>query len=130
MSKPGPSPVPMRWASAVAAAVLVAVMSTRPDSGEPPAFLHADKLLHLLGYAGLAMLWLRATKTPGVPTIAAWKMVLVVVGVSLFGGVLELVQQTVPGRMASPADGLANCIGAVAGVLAYSILIRKSAYFS
>ncbi len=130
MNKPVASPVPMRWASAVAAAVLVAVVSTRPGAGEPPAFVHADKLLHVLGYAGLAMLWLRASKPAGTPTVAAWKVVLVVVGVSLFGGVLELVQQTVPGRTASVLDGVANCLGAVGGVLAYTILIRKSAYFS
>jgi len=87
----------------VAYALLVAVLSLRPaDSTEIGSW---DKLLHLVTYAIFAVLALRATGTSRGFVVAC-------LGVMVYGGLLEVAQSYVPGRVMSGYDLLANGRGA------------------
>lgn len=69
-----------------------------------------DKLLHAVGYAVLAVAGLWAAPGRDARTVLA-----VVVVVTGFGGVVELLQWPIPGRSVSVLDLVADAVGAVLG---------------
>jgi VanZ family protein len=69
-----------------------------------------DKLLHVVGYAVLAVIRLWAA-----PARDARSVLAVVVAVTAFGGAVELLQWPIPGRSVSLLDLVADAVGAVLG---------------
>lgn len=98
------------------AAVVVVILATSLVPGGGGSGLGAigpvgvDKLLHVAGYAVLAAtaLWAGRIRT-------ARASLGVIVAVTAFGGVVELLQGPVPGRHVSVLDLVADAVGAVAG---------------
>lgn len=96
-----------RWLLLIAL-IVIGIGSLIPSSGIPANA--SDKLLHLIGYAGLAFLI-----GTGFPNWPFWK----VIGLaSLYGILIEITQGLLPtGRSASSLDAAANFLGAVIGTL-------------
>ena len=96
----------MNYIPAVCITVGIAIMSLTESSYMPSVSLN-DKVIHALLYAVLAAAWWLAIKHP------VW----IIVGVTLYGALLELLQHyctlTRSGEM---ADFLADFIGALIGV--------------
>lgn len=74
---------------------------------------HADKIVHLAGYAVLTFWWAQLV------TRQRWKLAIAVV---LFGMAIELLQGLTPDRMPDPLDALANSGGVLLGWLAARLL--------
>lgn len=104
-----------RWWPALAVATVVLVFSLVPLGGAGGGSVAvlgvgADKLLHVVDYAVLALALAYAVRTRDPTTLLAVFIVAV-----LFGGVVELLQGLVPTRGASLWDAAANVIGAALG---------------
>ncbi len=107
MNRSRPSPAAYRLAL-LAYAALIAGLSLRPmgtGSLEP-----WDKLLHALAYGAFALLAWRAATGARQYT---WLCLLIV----LYGGLMEVGQGFIPGRMMSLGDLLANTVGVLLGAL-------------
>ena len=72
-------------------------------------FRGADKLVHLLLFATLSYLWIRAF---GVRLLT---LMIVIIIASIFGHVTEWLQLDIPGRSSSFYDQLANFTGVILG---------------
>ena len=109
-----------RWLPvAVGVAVLAAslVPGTAGAGGGAVGPVGVDKLLHVAGYAVLAVATLVALRAR-----TARSLVAVVVVVTAFGGVVELLQGFVPGRGVSVLDLVADAVGAVLGAVGWWVL--------
>lgn len=96
----------MRTVPVVAVMVVLAVFAWHP-AGLPPAFAQQDKLVHLLGFAGLALA-LRL----GMPDLSRQEYAGVLL---LAASALELGQTFLPARTGSLGDLAADGVGAVLG---------------
>ncbi|HQS82407.1 MAG TPA: VanZ family protein [Thiobacillus sp.] len=74
---------------------------------------HADKIVHLAGYAVLTFWWAQLV------TRQRWKLAIAVV---LFGIIIELLQGLTPARQPDLLDALANSGGVMLGWLAARLL--------
>lgn len=74
---------------------------------------HADKIVHLAGYAFLMFWWAQLV------TRQRWKLALTVV---LFGIAIEGLQGLTPARQPDALDALANCSGVLLGWFAARLL--------
>lgn len=94
---------------------LIAWLSLSPGSGLPQSIPHSDKLAHFLaylGYALLSILWLK--------TFCLARRLLL--GLFIFGVLIECAQSFIPLRQMSVLDVIANTTGAMFGtVLAYRL---------
>lgn len=79
----------------------------------------SDRILHVVEYAGLAVLLVRAFRRESAPWGAA--IVVAFVLTSLYGATDEYHQAFVPGRVSDARDWIADTIGAFAGALAYRL---------
>jgi VanZ family protein len=93
----------------IALTLVVSLMPPALDSSGG----HADKIVHLAGYAVLTFWWAQLV------TRQRWKLAIAVV---LFGMVIELLQGLTPDRMPDPLDALANSGGVLLGWLAAHFL--------
>ena len=87
---------------------LTLVLSLMPPTLEDGR-AHADKIVHLMGYAVLMFWWAQLV------TQNRWKLAVAVV---LFGIAVELLQGLTPQRQPDPLDALANTGGILLGWLA------------
>jgi VanZ family protein len=99
------------WPVLLAACIVAASSLSMPEM--PVGLWNADKLVHF------AVFGLLATATVRVPALArrAWLAVLLV---SLFGAADEVHQGFTPGRSPDPYDWLADTLGALVAVAAYT----------
>lgn len=96
-----------------AACLLVAYLSLAPG-GTIPQSNQIDKILHMLGYAGLV--WL------GGLAYGSWRVrIALAVALLAYGGLLELVQNGLPQHQASLLDMAANLGGLLAGLIALAV---------
>jgi hypothetical protein len=105
--------VPSRNWLPVAVGVAILAASLVPGGGGGGGAIGpvgVDKLLHVAGYAVLA-----ATTLWAVRIRTAQAFLAVVAAVTLFGGVVELLQGPIPGRHVSVLDLVADAVGAVVG---------------
>lgn len=108
-----------RWGVFGAYALLLAAGSVAPGSTfeeVPPLFPHADKMAHLVAYAGLVavFLWAAGRIRSASPGRARW-VGCAVVGAVLYGALLEVCQMTLCAeRTFSFADIAADAVGAAA----------------
>lgn len=88
-------------------------------------FVYSDKFFHLAAYAVMGWLAARAFAPPARPATPAarppgWLM-LVSMGMTFsFGVLIEVCQSYVPARTGDPVDAIANGVGGVIGVYAWS----------
>jgi VanZ family protein len=98
--------------------------SSYPGLIKQPLFSHADKLLHFIAYAFLAVLCARNLAAEK-PFWTPFRIKIVTIFcVSLYGLSDEIHQAFVPARSASMGDFVADCTGSVAGSFFY--LWKKS----
>lgn len=104
----------MRWRRwlpvSIALVILAASLVPGGSGGGTVGPVGVDKLLHVGGYAVLA-----AASVVTLRHGDAWGSLGVIVAVTAFGGVIELLQGPVPGRHVSALDLVADAAGAVAG---------------
>jgi VanZ family protein len=100
-----------RMAGWIGIAITLAVSLTPPMLDESRA--HADKIVHLAGYAVLMFWWAQLVVRE------RWKLALAVV---LSGIAVELLQGLTPNRLPDPLDALANSAGVLLGWLAARVL--------
>ncbi|MHC5057754.1 MAG: VanZ family protein [Planctomycetota bacterium] len=113
----------VRWATVLAWAALVAVLSVLPGRAFPDhGTTGVGTVGHFVVYLVLAFLAQHAARKP---CLMYW--VVVTVSCGLFGAALEVVQQLLPGRTMSVADGLVNFLGAAAGSAVYVLWARRRA---
>lgn len=96
-----------RYSSAVTMVAAV-IGSLVPHMG-PPEGHHADKIIHVAGYAALTLQLVLAVNRPHSALFAG-------VSALIVGGGLELAQCWVPGRSGSWDDFAADLIGVAAGM--------------
>ena len=89
----------------IAVTLVVSLMPSTLDDGRA----HADKIIHLMGYAILMFWWAQLV------TQNRWKLAVAVV---LFGIAIELLQGLTPHRQPDPLDALANTCGVLLGWIA------------
>jgi VanZ family protein len=97
---------------------VVAALSLAPSAALPSTSL-GDKVEHVIAYAALGLLGV-ASSRHGVTRAAAWRQVL---GLAVYGIVIELLQSLSPGRSPDALDVAADIVGAGAGCAA-AILLR------
>lgn len=101
-----------------AAVGLVAALSLAPSATLPSTSL-GDKVEHVIAYAALGLLGV-AQSPRRVTRAAAWRVIL---GLTLFGIAIELLQSFSPGRSPGALDAVADIAGAGAGCGA-AVLLR------
>jgi VanZ family protein len=80
---------------------------------------HFDKILHVLVYAGLGILFYRAYGTLRIPLNQTVLIILSILSAALYGASDELHQSFVAGRHADLFDLLADVVGSICGVAIY-----------
>ena len=88
-------------------------MSTVPG----PAAAFSDTALHMAGYAGLALLTLRATARGRWAGVTAGALALALLIATLHGLTVEWEQMYIPTRMAEWRDVQNDMLGALAGLI-------------
>ncbi len=118
---------PSLWLPVSAWAALIFFLSSRPGSAYPDAGLFLQKGAHVIEYAVLALLLLRAWLGHGFKPAAA--VTLAWLGAVLYGATDELHQSFVSGRTASPLDVGIDAVGAALGLLVVHLgRLRRLAY--
>ncbi|HEU4640984.1 MAG TPA: VanZ family protein [Gemmatimonadaceae bacterium] len=114
-----------RWVPPVVWAAFILILTSLPGADLPRVGVpDADKLVHFTMYGIFAWLSTRSFARPG---RLARVVVLVVLGVSLFGAMDEWHQQFIPGRSMELLDWMADTLGALAGAsVALTALRRRS----
>lgn len=104
----------------LAAAWAAVIFFTSTTTSPPPAlalFPHEDKVVHLLGYALLAVLiykaFMHSSDLAMARRAAGWTLPLAIG----YGALVELYQWYLPWRSCDIGDFLANCVGVVAALL-------------
>lgn len=115
---PVPEAFAVFWGGCV---IFVAWQSLLPRPDVPFSFENADKLLHLLGYFGLAVLPYAGFREERQARAAALCMI-------ALGALLEFGQGFIPERSMSLADMAANTLGVFLGILVGRTL-RRAVYF-
>jgi VanZ family protein len=110
------------WLPVVAYMALIFFLSSLPHPDEQlPKILFeklGDKLLHVIEYAVLGILFYRAFRRAAGPFAAEYAVVLAVVAASVYGATDEMHQAFVPFRTSTWSDWIADTAGAVIGVIA------------
>ena len=92
--------------------LVAVILLTLP--GEKIGMLNIDdKILHIVGFSGLAFFAINALKKPTLGIC-----LIIIISGTVFGGSTELMQETIVGRTASIYDVLANGVGMVIGSIA------------
>jgi len=116
-----------RWGPLLAWTTTLLVATSWPNPNVPDV-RDGDKVVHVLIYAVLAFLAVRAFFPARRPSALA--LLAIVVGVAAFGWADEWHQQFIPGRAQSVADWYADSTGAVGGTLAALAGRRRAKSFS
>lgn len=104
---------------ALAYVVAIFVAGSWPQGPEvEPVFAFQDKVLHLLAFAGLELLVLRALRHLWPAKSRAWLLTVSLALSCLLGGLLELWQALLPSRQADPFDWVADAGGAALAAFA------------
>lgn len=117
------------WLPVVLYCLAIFVQSSFPSQVRPSGIPMADKLLHMSGYALLAVLVFRASAgtRPEAPLSRAW--VWSVLFASIYGALDEFHQSFVPSRSADAADILSDTAGALLGARICRWIAPRTARF-
>lgn len=117
------------------AGIITALTIPSPGLPKVDPSLTLDKAAHFILFAGLAIFWMRALRpsdadSERVQWSVPWRRTLTVFG----GGVVfaigsEFYQMILPfKRTADPYDAIADIAGLIAGLIAYLVYRKKTAY--
>jgi VanZ family protein len=102
------------------------LLSSIPGQQMPSgAWWRADKLIHVVEYAVLAALVVRALRLGPPRATVLIAAAIAVIGATVFGVTDELHQSFTPGRYSSALDVLADGIGAIVGAGAASLFYGR-----
>ncbi|MEO8502413.1 MAG: VanZ family protein [Acidobacteriota bacterium] len=104
----------MAWAATVAVAVLCLIPI--PQGAEGAALPESDKVVHVLMFGGLALLWWR---------VLPRRWLLLSVTVTLYGGLMELLQALTPYRSCDLMDFLADGLGVAIALAGAALWARR-----
>jgi VanZ family protein len=102
--------------SLVLVLITIAILSLLPP--ESGLELKKDKMGHLIAYLTLSANAQFFSRNKA-------DMVIILLFVCAYGGLLEILQGLVPGRQPSNWDMLANCSGAMLGLILHLIISKK-----
>jgi VanZ family protein len=106
------------WLWAPVAIYMAAIFFASADPSPPLPISVSDKLLHMLAYAGLALLVFRAA-TRGIPARVTWRSAAVTLLITIGYGLSDEVHQmSVPNRSADVKDLYADAAGAAIALIA------------
>src|SRR5262245_2017988 len=113
------------WLPVLAYLGVIFTLSAQPNLKPPLDFGNSDKVYHLLEYGGLGLLLARAIRTtdrfrPGLQVALAAMCVGIVVATTD-----ELFQSTVPGRIPSGFDLLADTVGLALAQILFRLWARE-----
>ncbi len=114
------------WFPVFIYSLLIFIQSSYPTPEQVPDWSYLDKLLHVVCYALLGVLFLRAFRTTRIKQNVKLLIMLSILCSSLYGISDELHQHFVPYRYADVMDALADILGSVCGVYIYKLFIIKS----
>ena len=106
--------------------LLIFIQSSYPAPEQVPDWSYFDKLLHVVCYAFLGVLFLRAFLTTRIKQNVRLVITFSILCSSLYGISDELHQHFVPFRNADLMDALADILGSVWGVYVYKLFIIKN----
>jgi len=102
------------------------IQSSYPSPNNVITFAFSDKLLHVIAYAVLGILFFRAYGTLAIKNNATLLIGLSILSAGIFGLSDEIHQYFVPARNADTWDLIADIIGSLSGVFLYQFwMIRK-----
>ena len=113
------------WFPILVYCLLIFFQSSYPSPEHVPDLRYMDKLLHILAYALLGALFLRALNSLRIKNNLKLVMILSVLFSSLYGVSDEIHQYFVPYRNADLMDILADMLGSIIGVYIYHSLVTK-----
>ena len=96
-------------------AIFIAVVSLLPMSGTNIG--SSDKVFHVLMYGVFSVLGFRVTTE-------SKQYLYLCIGIVAYGGLMEIAQSFMPGRMMSAYDFLANAVGVIIGALVAKRVFR------
>lgn len=114
------------WPAIIWGVILAFLMLLPQDAFPESKLLSYDKLAHIAVFALLSVLvatgFLLKSNNQEYKTIHRTKTLTICV---VYGLVLEILQQFVPGRMSDIYDLLANLIGVLLGVIVFTFFIKN-----
>lgn len=112
-----------QWVPPILWAAFILVLTSIPGADLPRVGFHSsDKLVHATMYGIFAWLATRSLLRTGRPV--RYAILLVVLGIALFGALDEWHQQFIPGRSMDSFDWMADISGAVIGAFAAAVALR------
>jgi VanZ family protein len=111
------------WLPLILYCLLIYIQSAHPSPEQVPIFPFSDKILHIIAYGILGILFYRAYQTLRLKDNIKVLMLLSMVSASLYGISDEIHQSFVPFREAEVADAIADMVGAICGVCLYRRLV-------
>lgn len=117
------------WMSGVVLLIIfgVSIYPFSPDSNLPK-FQYSDKLIHLLMYASLAFIFFYEYRKDKQIKSGFRSFYLVLLLPVIFGGVIEILQQTCfPPRTAEWLDWISDIVGSLIGILVAKMIFNDRA---
>ncbi|MBW1693956.1 MAG: VanZ family protein [Deltaproteobacteria bacterium] len=113
------------WLPIIVYCLFIFIQSSYPSPDQLPRVTHLDKLLHVIAYACLGALLLRAFNTIRIQNNLKLIIALSIILSSLYGISDEIHQHFVPYRNADVVDAFMDAIGSVVGVYAYQFFVAR-----
>jgi VanZ family protein len=114
------------WMPVIALCLAIFVESCFPTPPLGPSFPMKDKVLHILAYGLLAILFCRASRITWPERLSPMQLLVIsVLFATLYGATDEFHQSFVAARTADVLDGLADFMGSILGTWGYMTLIAK-----
>jgi len=114
------------WFPIIVYCLFIFIQSSYPSPDQLPHVTHLDKLLHVIAYACLGALLLRAFNSVRIQNKPKLIIALSILLSSLYGISDEIHQHFVPYRNADVVDAFMDIIGSVAGVYAYQFFVARN----
>jgi len=112
------------WFVAAGFACIILYLSSIPQEA-PAEIPYIDLALHIACYTLFAVLISRAIFTRR-NSVQKTHILIIIMAVTLYGGIIEVLQFYIPTRSASFTDGIANLLGAALGGIGYMKTSKKS----
>jgi len=113
------------WLPVFLYCLVIFIQSSHPTPKQVPHLPHTDKLLHLVAYALLGMLFLRGFGNSKFKTNYWFIRVASILLTGIYGATDEWHQYYVPYRSASIWDIIFDFLGGLFGVYIYEVLLER-----
>jgi len=117
------------WIPVVIFCSLIFIQSSCLSPCKVSYFPHVDKLIHIIIYAILGMLFFRAFQVKKYKDNVKKALIISILSSTLYGISDELHQNYVSFRQGDPMDILADAAGSALGAYSYMLVLNKIKYF-